>query len=301
VEQAPAIKALAIVVPAWKPQFLHLALNSIAMQTNKNFQCYIFDDAAPEEIKSVSNGFPDFRYTRFCENMGGHDLVGHWHRCLASVNEEWVCFFSDDDIMEPNCVEEFYKTLNLYPSAALFRFARSVIDAKGQIIRIAQPIKNQTGLEFLKSHLRGASSCLQDHIFNRKKLETNGGFVNFPLAWSSDTATFCLLGKEHEIIAIPSAIVQIRMSGTNISTINTLEFLRKKIYAQKLFYLWSIQNLKLSLSHKLAFLRMFTRYASNHSLPFFQMLFQTPRILILFLAALSIPIYRISLACKTNS
>ena len=293
-------EALAIVIPAWRPQFFRLALNSIATQTNKNFQCYIFDDAAPEEIKSISNDFLDFHYTRFSENMGGHDLVGHWHRCLESVKEEWVCLFSDDDVMESNCVEEFYKTLDLYPNAALFRFARSIIDASGQIISTARPIKNQTGLEFLKSHLRGASSCLQDHIFNRKKLETNGGFVNFPLAWSSDAATFCLLGREHEIVAIPSAIVQIRMSGANISTINTLDFLKKKIYAQKLFYLWSIQNLKLSLAHKLAFLRMFTRYASNHFLLFFQMLFQSPRILMLFLAALSVPIYRLSFVCKIN-
>ncbi|MDR2554085.1 MAG: glycosyltransferase family 2 protein, partial [Fibromonadaceae bacterium] len=148
-------EALAIVIPAWRPQFFRLALNSVAAQTNKNFQCYIFDDAAPEEIKSISDDFPDFHYTRFGENMGGHDLVGHWHRCLESVKEEWVCLFSDDDIMEPNCVEEFYKTLNLYPNAALFRFARSVIDASGQIISAARPIKNQTGLEFLKAHLKG--------------------------------------------------------------------------------------------------------------------------------------------------
>jgi len=281
---------LAIVIPAYKPQFFQLALNSVAAQINKNFKCYIFDDAAPEEIMSISNDFPDFHYTRFSENMGGHDLVGHWHRCLDFVKEEWVWLFSDDDIMEPNCVKEFYETLYLHPKATVFRFARRDIDQNGQIIREIQSIKNETGLEFLKSKLIGKRSCLPDHIFNWKKLkEINNGLVNFPLAWCADDATWCLLGKIHEIIAIPSAIVQIRNSGINISCIKDRKTVKTKLYASMLFYLWCIQNFDLSLSHKLKFAKVFSEYA--HILYFFQpLLFRSP---VFVLAMLLAPINRL--------
>jgi glycosyltransferase involved in cell wall biosynthesis len=284
---------LAIVIPAYRPQFLQLALNSIAAQTNKNFKCYIFDDAAPKEIKSISDNFPDFYYTRFNENMGRHDLVGHWHRCLESVKEEWMWLFSDDDIMAPNCVEEYYKTLNLYPNATVFRFPRTIIDANGHITSAKATIKNETGLEFLESKLMGQGSCLQDHIFNWKKLkEINGGLVNFPLAWCSDDATWCLLGKIHEIIAISSAYVQIRNSGINITSKKDIETLKIKLYALMLFYLWCSKNFNLPFSYKLKFIRLFVRF--NGTIPFlhfFQLpIFHNP---ILILVILLVPIRKL--------
>lgn len=289
---------LAIVIPAYKPQFFQLALNSIAAQTNKNFQCYIFDDAAMEEIKSISNNFPEFNYTRFDKNMGGYDLVGHWHRCLESIKEEWVWLFSDDDIMEPNCVDEFYKTLGLYPNAATFRFVVDIIDANGQIIDGNKSIKNETALEFLESKLSERASYMQDHIFNWKKLkEINGGFVKFPLAWHSDDATWCLLGKIHEIVAIPSATVQWRRSGINICSIKNVQTLKIKLYASMLFYLWCVQNFRLPLLHKLEFIRFFIRHNDSVSfLHFFQPpMFRSPLII---LSILLIPIRKLYLKFK---
>jgi len=290
---------LAIVVPAYKPQFFQLALNSIAAQTNKNFKCYIFDDAAQEEIKLISNNFPEFCYIRFGENMGGHDLVGHWHRCLELIKEEWVWLFSDDDIMAPNCIDEFYKALSLYPNAVLFYFAVDIIDANGRIIGGNKSIKNKTMLEFLDSSLSGYYSFMQEHIFNWKKLkEINGGFVKFPLAWHSDDATWCLLGKVHEIIAIPSAIVQWRRSGINICSIENAETLKIKLYASMLFYLWCVQNLRLPLSYKLKFIRFFIRLNRKYSFfAFFQLpILQSP---LLILSVLLIPIYRLYLIIKS--
>jgi glycosyltransferase involved in cell wall biosynthesis len=289
---------LSIVIPAYKPQFFQLALDSIAAQTNKNFKCYIFDDAAPKEIKSISDNFPDFHYVRFEKNMGGHDLVGHWHRCLESIKEEWVWLFSDDDVMEPNCIDEFYKAQNLHPNAVVFRFALDVIDAKGQIIEVNRYIKNKTSLEFIKSRLSGEKSYLQDHIFNWKKLkEANGGFVKFPLAWGSDDATWCLLGKSHGIIAIPSAVVQWRKSSVNICSIEDTETLKVKLYARKLFYLWCARNFNLPLSYKLKFIMLFVKL--NHITPF-SYFFQPPvfRSPVFILVILLIPVRKLCVIVK---
>jgi len=289
---------LAIVVPAYKPQFFQLALNSIAMQTNKNFRCYIFDDAASEEIKSISNNFPEFHYKRFEKNMGGYDLIDHWHRCLELIKEDWVWLFSDDDIMAPNCVDEFYKTFDLYPNAVVFRFAIDIIDANGQVIDTNKLIKNETGLEFLESKLSDNNSYMQDHIFNWKNLkEINEGFVKFPLAWHSDDATWCLLGKIHKIVAITSAIVQWRMSGINICSIKDVKISKIKLYAARLFYLWCTRNFKLSLSHKWKFIRYFAKL--NDIVPFLHF-FQSPafRSPIFILSILLIPIRRSYLKLK---
>jgi glycosyltransferase involved in cell wall biosynthesis len=284
---------LAIVIPAYKPQFFELMLNSIAVQSNKKFKCYIFDDAAPEKIKAVSSKFPDYHYTRFDENMGGRDLVGHWHRCLKSIEEEWVWLFSDDDIMSPDCVDEFYKALDLYPNAGAFRFTVDIIDADGQIIGSNKPIKNETGLEFLLSKLSGKQSYMPDHIFNWKKLkEINGGIVKFPLAWHSDDATWCLLGETCEIVAISSAVVQWRRSGINICSIRNVETLKIKLCASMLFYLWCSKKLKLSFSYKVKFIKFFVGLSRvTPFLHFFQSpVFKSP---VLFLSLLLIILEKI--------
>jgi hypothetical protein len=183
----------------------------------------------------------------------------------------------------------------LYPKATVFRFTRSVIDANGQIIEAIQPVKNETSLEFLKSKLEGRGSCLPDHIFNWKKLkEINNGFVNFPLAWCSDDATWCLLGKIHEIIAIPSAIVHIRVSGINITSMKDRETMKIKLRAFMLFYLWCIRNFNLPLSYKLKFMRRFVRHI--YPLHFFQPIMF--RNYVFILAMLLIPIRRLYLILK---
>jgi len=255
---------LAIVVPAYRSRFLQEALTSIAKQTNQNFKCYIFDDCSSENIKDISMKFAHFEYCRFDENLGSKNLIAHWNRCLERIDEEWVWLFSDDDIMEDNCIEEFYKKLEEYHSKTyLFRFKHNTIDEFGKEVSPAKSIKNEYDFEFLNSTLAGNPSRLQDHIFNWKELKKIGGFVEFPLAWCSDIATWCLLSKEKEIIAINSAMVNFRMSGNNISSQKV--YMKEKLLANRLFYLWCVKNFNLTLSMKWKFIMSFARY---YKLPF---------------------------------
>jgi len=256
---------LAIVVPAYREQFLKESLESIAKQTNQNFKCYIFDDCSKENIKNISSNYANFEYYRFDENLGGKNLIAHWNRCLERVNEKWIWLFSDDDVMAENCVEEFYKKQKEYHDKTyLFRFKHNTINESGIEIFPANPIKNENSFEFLKSIiLNGIPSRLQEHIFDWEKLKKLGGFVEFPLAWGSDVATWCLLGKEKKIIAINSAIVNFRMSGNNISSQSSN--MKEKFLANRLFYLWCVKNVNVTLRMKWKFIMSF---AKNHYLPF---------------------------------
>ena len=97
---------LAIVIPAYKSKFLELALNSICKQTDKRFHLYIGDDNSPEHLYDIILKYEDkitLTYKRFDENLGRNDLIAHWERCIDLVqDEEYIWFFSDDDMMEKN-------------------------------------------------------------------------------------------------------------------------------------------------------------------------------------------------------
>ena len=250
---------LAIVIPAYKPQFFEEALKSIAIQSCKNFNCYIFDDAASEEIKEISKKFPQFKYSRFNENLGGKNLVAHWNRCLEEISEEWIWLFSDDDIACENCVGEFYRKQEEYPNNSVFRFELDRLDEIGNDNWSSNGLPNQTSLEFLENRLKGhMRSAVPNHIFNKKRLfELNKGFVNFPLAWNSDDATWMLLGKGNEIIAINNARVTWRISGHNITS--KKDDFQEKAKADILFYEWCVKNFCISIRFKWLFIKWFSK------------------------------------------
>ena len=107
--------SLAVIIPAYKSEFLDKTLDSLDRQTDKNFTVYIGDDASPYPIwNTVSRwtGRLKIIYRRFEDNLGGTSLTAHWNRCLdMTADEEFFCMFSDDDIMEENCVAAFRKAL----------------------------------------------------------------------------------------------------------------------------------------------------------------------------------------------
>lgn len=135
---------LAIILPAYKSKFLRRTLLSIESQTETNFIVYLCDDASPEPLKEISKKsalYPNqLIYHRFPENMGSQSLVSHWERCISLSKEPWIWLFSDDDLMDPTCVEGFYKALHKTDSKYdLYRFNTKIIDECDQIIGINPP------------------------------------------------------------------------------------------------------------------------------------------------------------------
>lgn len=130
--------SLAIVIPAYKSTFLAAALESIAAQTCKDFTLYVGDDCSPNPIGEIVDRYWDkinLVYKRFDTNLGGKDLVAQWERCIdMTQGEEWLWLFSDDDVMEEKCVEEFYKTIQCKPDAGLVHFNVKRLDnATGEL------------------------------------------------------------------------------------------------------------------------------------------------------------------------
>ena len=116
---------LAIVIPAYKSVFLREVLDSVVSQTRREFRLYIGDDASPEDLADIVrefSGILPINYHRFEKNLGRTSLMNHWERCIRMSRESWVWLFSDNDLMEPNCVEKFFEELQLtqgrhHPSA----------------------------------------------------------------------------------------------------------------------------------------------------------------------------------------
>lgn len=205
---------------------------------------YVGDDASSDDIESTCKDWRhklDIRYVRFNKNLGGHNLVAQWTRCIALSHEPWVWLFSDDDEMEPGCVQAWRDATNRHPEADLFHFDVLRIDALSQILR-KEPLfsDRMTSRGFLQGRLHGKiASFAPDYVFRRRTLEAVNGFQAFPLAWCSDDATWIKIAAQGSgVRAVRGPNVRWRDSGSNISSYNSAHLANMKIEAALQFLEW---------------------------------------------------------------
>lgn len=225
---------LAIVIPYFKLKYFEESLLSIKNQTNKRFKLYIGNDNSPDPPVSLINktfiNQENIVYKYFDTNLGSVALTRHWERCINLSNEEYIWLFSDDDIMPEDAVERFYSSIKDSQEVDLFRFNIQIInETKNPLFPVSEHPLHETAISFLNRRLKGeliSSAC--EYIFSRKIYSVNQGFVEFPLAWASDDATWLNYAEEKGVFLIPGNHVSWRMGGNNISS-KTSNYKKKAI------------------------------------------------------------------------
>jgi glycosyltransferase involved in cell wall biosynthesis len=242
--------ALAIIIPAYKPEYLAKTLQSIADQTCKDFNLYIGDDCSPYKLHEIIRPFEkvlDFEYCKFDNNLGGTNLIAQWDRCIElSSNEGWIWLFSDDDIMSDSCVEMFYKNLSTYPEEVLFHIDLNIIDDLGNISHRSKKFPTRiSGPELFSEKLKlKISSTVVEYIFKRSNFREKGGFERFDLAWNSDDATWIKLIGNGEVLTIEDCKVFWRYSSLNISSLLDKAVIMKKTDANLEYLAWAASFFK---------------------------------------------------------
>lgn len=233
---------LAIIIPAYKATFLRAALDSIVAQTCQDFTLYIGDDCSPHQLGAIVDEYRDkinLIYQRFETNLGGKNLVAQWERCIAmSQDEPYIWLFSDDDVLESECVEAFLSLPKEKQDNYVVHFNIHQIDEKGKILKT--PVKypeRMTAKEYLDAKLfqKGIISYVVEFVFPRWIYEKTGGFQNYDLAWGSDFITwlkFAEACKGIYTINNNNAHVRWRSSSENISPDKSRDTQIRKINSQ---------------------------------------------------------------------
>lgn len=235
---------LAIVIPAYKDTYLSKTLAALSRQTNKNFTVYIGDDASPYSLGEIVNEYKqslNVIYHRFDTNLGGTNLVGQWERCLQMIQEEeYFCLFSDDDLMEPACIERFYEALQQNSNFDVFHFDIDIIDSNDTIIKSCNNYPPVLSVEdFLRLlYTYQIDARMPEFIFKTQHFRLSGGFVHFDLAYRSDNATVMVNAENQGIFTISGAKVLWRDSGINISSSRNKELMTRRVYATIDFFNW---------------------------------------------------------------
>lgn len=238
-------KKLAIIIPAYKIDFFKETLDSLAAQTCKDFTVYIGEDCSSSDFVSLINEYQhkiNLVYKRFDTNLGGHNLVAQWERCIKMTQgEPWLWLFSDDDILGNKCVELFYKEIEKETIYDIYHFDVKVINSDGLIVKIPHPYPCVfNALDFYKKKTTGEiESFVVENIFSREIYNQIGGFIKFDMAWGSDTATWVNMSLNKGLKKIDGDFVRWRKSGMNITPNNSRQICIRKIKANVEFSKWA--------------------------------------------------------------
>lgn len=217
------MKSLAIIIPAYKDTYLRETLDSLVSQTINDFVVYIGDDCSPYNLKSIVNEYEcklNIVYVRFDNNLGGKSLVAQWNRCVAMSKEKYIWLFSDDDLLPPDAVERFWNFEESHKEIFdICRLPLELVDRNGNpTMKLEDYPRYMCSEDYLKKRLScEILSSASEYIFTRE-IYNKCGFVEFPLAWCSDDASWAQMAKEKGLYTIEGLAVQFRMSGDNISS-----------------------------------------------------------------------------------
>ncbi len=216
---------LSVVVPAYKPDFLAAALQSLAAQSVKDFTVLVADDCSPHALVEITRQFEadlNLNYHRFPSNLGSKSLAAQWSRSIRLTGSPWVWLFSDDDLADPNCVEVLLSALDgpLAKTTRLFHFNTRIVDQTGQLIRETHRYPARLGAsQFVQARMdMRFSSFACEYIFARAAFDEIGGLVDFPAGWCSDDASWVALSGDADIVTLDGAMVSWRRSEKNISS-----------------------------------------------------------------------------------
>ena len=213
---------LAIVIPFFKIHFIEKTLKSLAGQTDKRFNLYIGNDASlsdPRELIRYNLKDIDFKYFDYKENLGSKNLTLSWERLIDETQDEpYIYILGDDDFVDDNFVEEFYKIIEQNKNVHLIRYSGVLVDDNDRKTNRISVYPAQQNFDELTEEVFSGKirSSLSENIFSREMYEKHG-FKKYPLAWCSDTKLWLDIAYEHPVFSIQDSVVHTRNGATNIS------------------------------------------------------------------------------------
>ena len=236
---------ISVVIPGYKQAFLSSALESLSKQTDRSFEVVVGDDGSPENLLQICNAFNNrlqLRYHRFDENLGSRSLVSHWSRSIDLAKGDWIWLMGDDDELEPRCIESVKSAIQASdPGIQLWHVDTVQIDADGHVIKDSVPFPERLHpLDFVKGRMASHySSFACEYIFRKAEFHKRGGFLDFPLGWCSDDATWIRLaaGTAIKTVRALDAKARWRLSTQNISGAGAA-FHLPKLEARLLYLEW---------------------------------------------------------------
>jgi glycosyltransferase involved in cell wall biosynthesis len=220
---------VSIAIPAYKSNFIKTAIDSVIKQKYNNLELIIVDDSPTDEVKVIVDSFKDERIRSYTTNRyktgKGQSPVSTWNTCLKHAVGDYFILFSDDDVLDPTFMEEMVQLGTSHPDVKIFQCRFRIINERGDILDTSPLCPDyESGLDFILNHIRENRQIRSiNYIYERNALVNQGGFIDLPIAWGSDTMTNYMISMNGGIASTNKLLCDWRKSKYNITGSGVLE------------------------------------------------------------------------------
>lgn len=224
---------VSVVMPTYKVKYFEAALESVLKQTYSPLELIICDDSADEQIAAAveqmrGSSLVAIRYFKNETRLGEH---GSTARGVRLARGKYIKLLHDDDVLQPECIEELVAVMENDSSIAMASSRRSRIDEEGEplpdILATCFPFACDVVLDgpelvsFLGEHtinFIGEPSCVlcrRDDLLEigEQLMSLNG----CPIHWVGDLALYAQLLQRGNLAFLSKPLTKFRVSTLQFS------------------------------------------------------------------------------------
>lgn len=209
-----------VTVPSYKGLYLEKCIESVLAQTYKKFELIIINDASPENLDIIVKKYNDSRIKYYANenNCGAINVVDNWNKCLDYATGDYILCMGDDDKLLPNCLEEYCKLIEKYPSLHVYQGWTEIIDENDNFYDMIEALPQwESVLSLIWHNWHGRGQYIGNILFYTKVLRENGGFYKLPMAMSSDEISTYIAALNGGIANTQIPVFQYRKSCYSIT------------------------------------------------------------------------------------
>ena len=215
---------ISVGLPVVKTKYFEQALKSVLNQAFKDFELIIVDNKADSNIEDLINKYDDKRIKLY-KNAEFLPIITNWNKVLSFAKGEYFVLSSDDDVMEPHFLNTLSELLENNKDVDIAHCRVKIIDNDNKLLGYTPFCpEREDNLNFVWHRIKGYRlQYVQDFMCRTKKLKEIGGFIDFPLAWGSDDATWYKLAENSDILYSKEVLSNWRYSEINLLRIGDFE------------------------------------------------------------------------------
>jgi glycosyltransferase involved in cell wall biosynthesis len=116
------IPTISICIPAYKStDFLKRLLDSITIQTFKDFEVVVTDDSPGDEVQHLCESYTDKFAIRYFKNVSVLNTPENWNESIRKARGKWIKLMHDDDwFSDSTSLQDFAVAIEEKPDADFF-------------------------------------------------------------------------------------------------------------------------------------------------------------------------------------